>query len=251
MKAKFWAMLAHLMLLLIIVIDIAWIAFAAIFLVPKFQKLAEDGVIDLVDTAEDGMAWMPDLLNWVNEVLPGYTPWLAAAAIVGIGLFEWRVKSANKPFMRLAALGLVAAGLTVVSALIGASLAIPHLLSGPVAGRMAGAFANVQIETLDASLNKLEQLLAKEDWNAMKEPAARVFQALYNLDRARAAVPAFWSRESASVGELRAHVKDANASMKEAGQAIVNQDAPQAAAALRRLREAYAPVRAAAASRKE
>jgi outer membrane murein-binding lipoprotein Lpp len=246
MKTKLWAALAHLMLLLVIAIDISWIAFAATFLVPKFQKLAEDGVIDLVDTAQDGMSWMPTLLDWTTEVLPRYTPWLALAALVFLALFESRVKSANKSFIRLSALGVLAVALTVMSALVGASLAIPHLLSGPVTSRMARTFARVSVEELNSSLEKLERLRMKEDWDAMKEPAARAFQALYNLDKARPAVPALWSRQSLSVEELRTHVQDASARMKEVGQAIVDQDSQEMAAALDRLRQSYAPVRAAA-----
>jgi hypothetical protein len=245
MKSNGWAAWVHLMLVLVIAVDVTWLILAGIFLVPKFQKLVADGVIDLVYMAE-GWSWMPTLLDGVYDVGGRYGVWALVAAIALIGLFEWRVKGQNKTFMRLAGLATLAVGLTVVSCLVGASLALPPLLTGPVTSRMASTFALVHIHDLDDSIRAMEQTLLNKDWEAAKEPANRASHALNNLDKVRPAVRALWSRESLSVDEMRARVKEAVGSMTDIRQAIVSHDADQMGRELEKLRQAYAPLREAA-----
>src|SRR5262249_10580343 len=158
----------------------------------------------------------------------------------------WRVRGQNKMFIRLSALGTLAVGLTVVSVLVGWSLAHPQLQSGPVTSRMAVTFARVQIDHLDDSIRAMEQALVNKGLEAAKVPAARASQALYNLEKARPAVRALWSRESLSEDELRARVKEATGYMTEIRQAIVNDDAVQMGTGLAKLRQSYAPLREAA-----
>jgi hypothetical protein len=234
--------------ILAIVLNFWWLNFAAIFLVPKFQKLAEDGVIDLDYLAEQGFSWMPALLEAVHFCAAEYAGWFLLAAAVLVGLFEWRMRSHNKTLIRLLIFGTVVFLLSVVSVLVGVALAIPQLQSGPVTSRMAVTFAKVQIEHLDASIGAMEQALLKEDWEALKAPAATASQALYNLDKARPAVRGLWSRESPSVEEMRSLVAQANAAMTDIRQAIINNNAAEMELGLRKLRQAYAPLREAAKS---
>ena len=46
------------------------------------------------------MSWMISFLQSMNYATQNYTTLLVLGAAVLWGLFEWRVKSENKPFMR-------------------------------------------------------------------------------------------------------------------------------------------------------
>src|ERR1022692_2685874 len=68
MKAKWlWMTLAHVSVVLVIALAVMWISFADIFLLPKFEKLLHDGIIDpaFIDGAD--ASWMPAFLNGVRE----------------------------------------------------------------------------------------------------------------------------------------------------------------------------------------
>jgi hypothetical protein len=234
------------MLVLVIALNVGWLIMAGIFLIPKFQKLTHDGVIDFFYMAEEGSSWMPALLNAVHDLYRHHGVWVLLAAVGLVGLFEWRVRGQNKTFIRLSALGALAVGLTVVSVLVGWSLALPQLQSGPMTSRMAVTFAKAQIDYLDDSIRAMEQALGNKDLEAAKVPASRASQALFNLEKARPAVRGLWSRESLPEDELRARVKEAAGHMADIRQAIVDQDAVQMGTGLGKLRQAYAPLQEAA-----
>jgi hypothetical protein len=229
------------MLALVVALNVTWLILATLFLIPKFQKLTYDGVIDFGFMAE-GSSWTLALLNGVRDLGERYAVWALFAAVGLVGLFEWRVKGPNKTFIRLSALGALGVGLTVVSLLVGWSLALPTLQSAPVTSRMAVTFAKVQIDHLDNSILAMEQALMNKDLEAAKVPAARASQALFNLEKARPAVRGLWSRESLPEDELRARVKEAAGYMADIRLAIVNQDAVQMGTGLGKLRQAYAPL---------
>src|SRR5207253_204835 len=55
MKARWvWTTWAHLAVVGVLGLEVAWISFAMIFLVPKFNKLLHDGVINAGDLREAG-----------------------------------------------------------------------------------------------------------------------------------------------------------------------------------------------------
>jgi hypothetical protein len=56
--------------------------------------------------------------------------------LVAIGLFEWRVRSENKAFIRSAALGTVATALLIISVLMTSSMLVAFELGAPQVGRM-------------------------------------------------------------------------------------------------------------------
>ena len=229
---------AHCMFM--IATEIGWIIFALLFLVPKFQKLTDDGVVDPALADDPALAWMFPYLDRLHEIGWKYGVWLALAVLALAVLFEWRVKSERKMVLRLAAWGTLAACLTVVSVLMAASLALPQLLSGPVASRMAITFSKVQVDRLGMSIVELEQAMTTKDWDAMEEPAKRAAQALYNLDRAGPALRTVWSPKLLTLEELRALVREAGAELR---QAISANDAAQMEPALKKLRRAYGPLR--------
>jgi hypothetical protein len=76
------------------------------------------------------------------------------------GLFEWRVKSENKPFIRQSLLGTVAVALMVVVILMAGSLTISFILAVPN-NRMARPWAVEQVTAIDTAINGLEAALEK------------------------------------------------------------------------------------------
>src|SRR5207253_7305197 len=63
MRSKWlWTTWAYLAVAGVIVLQVAWITFSVIFLVPKFQKLTHDGVIDTAQLRDANAGWMPTFL---------------------------------------------------------------------------------------------------------------------------------------------------------------------------------------------
>lgn len=236
----------YLTLALAIAINLFWLNFAALFLIPKFQKLAYDGVIDLVYVNSDGLGWMPALLEWVYFFAARKVGWVLFALVVLAGLFEWRVKRPSKPFLRISVLATVALVLSIVSILVGVSLALPQLLSGPVTSRMAVTFARVQVFELEVSIDGMEKALARKDWEALQTSAADATQTLMNLEKLRPAVPGLWSPESRSVEDMRRLVQQASAAMTGIRQAITENDANEVERGLKIVRDSHLPLREAA-----
>ena len=118
MRAKWlWMTWTYLAVVLVIVLEVFFIAFNVLFILPKYQKLTSDGIIDRGIIHEQGMAWMPRFLHGLSS-MGNYTMQLLLLAVAAWGLLEWRVKSENKPFIRLSVLGTAAVGLMVVAMLM-------------------------------------------------------------------------------------------------------------------------------------
>src|SRR5262245_58641141 len=102
MRAKWlWTTWAFLGLALVIALEVFFLTFMVLYIVPRFQKLMRDGMVDYAILEEQGVTWMPAFLNGLKDVTGGYTTFLVLGVAVLWGLFEWRVKSENKSFMRL------------------------------------------------------------------------------------------------------------------------------------------------------
>src|SRR5581483_1347846 len=142
MRAKWlWATWAHLALAAVVVLEVLLITFNVIFIIPKYQRLMQAGIIDPAIIDEQGVSWMPGFLNRLNYVGGHYTTWLLLGAAAVIGLFEWRVRGENKAFIRLSALGTAAVGLMVVVFLMAGSLVVISTLGAPAIGRLSRPFA--------------------------------------------------------------------------------------------------------------
>ncbi len=248
MRAKWlWTTWAYLALAVVIVLQVLFITFNNIFTVPKFQKLLYDGMIDPAILEENrGSAWMLNYLRELSYVCGHYTTFLLLLAIVAIALFEWRVKTENKPFIRLSALGTVGVLLTVVAGIMAGSMVICFELGMPALGRMTRPWAMEQVASLDTALTGLEQALAKKDWADMDRQAEQAATALNRL----AAGPALtsltaWS-DRPNLASLRADVKTAREAVQEAQSAIAAKEAARVETALQTMRKMYEPVREAA-----
>jgi hypothetical protein len=248
MRAKWlWTTWAHLACAAVIALEVLWISFAVTYLVPRFQKLMLDGVIDPAALDEHGLSWMVSFLVTLRDVAGGYaTFWLLGAAAAW-GLFEWGVRSENKPFMRLSAFGTAAVGLSMVSVLTAGTMIISFTMALPAMGRITRPFTLQQVATIDGSVAAIEQALAKKDWGAMQEPSRQGFRGINLLVNVAPAMPSLTARsDRAEVEELRSRVKAARDAFEEAGKAIQEKDAAWLGSALRRFREAYKPVQDAA-----
>jgi hypothetical protein len=247
MRAKWlWTTWAYLALVLVIALEVLCIVFNVVYIIPKLQKLTHDGIIDPAVVQQQGVSWMSRFLTCLQHV-GNYTTFILLAAVAAVGLFEWRVKSENKPFMRLSALGTVAAALMVVVVLMAGSLVIPFCVGVPAVGRMARPFAVDQVAHLDTAVGALAQAQEKKDWEAMWEQADRASEALGKLANAPPAVPALVSRPATpSADELRADVSAAEESLREAQQAIREKDAARLDVAMQAFRKSFGPVREAA-----
>jgi hypothetical protein len=250
MRARWlWTTWAHLALAGVIALEVLWLTFAVIFLVPKFQRLMRDGMIDRAILEEHGVAWMASFLGGLNQVGGHYTTWLLLLAVVVCGLFEWRVRSENKSFIRLSAWGTLAVGLMVAAVLTAGSLVVPYMLAAPESGRIARPFAMQQIASIDTSLAALEQALAKQDWASVQRHAGRAAEALDVLAAAGPAVGSLTPRYGPPDSEeLRAQLKSAGGCLSEAREAAREKDADRVGAAVRKFRALYEPVGKAATS---
>jgi hypothetical protein len=130
MKAKWlWTTWAHLVLAAVIGVEVLFITFAIVFIVPRFKMFVREGWIGFDRTAPIP-SWMHGLLqslDWLNPLSQSAT-WLILGGAVAWALFEWRVKSENKTFMRLSALGTAALGLLILFVMISSALIVPLTL---------------------------------------------------------------------------------------------------------------------------
>ena len=181
MKAKWlWTTWAYLAVVLLIVLELFFIIFNMLFLLPKYQKLRRVGIIDPAMDEEFGIGWMTRFLAGLHAV-GNYTTYLLFGAVAVWGLFEWRVKSENKSLIRFAVFGTVALALMVVVMLTTGSQMIQFYLGVPAMGKLARPWAVEQVTTIDTSISSLEQALAKKDWEAMGEQAEQASNAMSRM----------------------------------------------------------------------
>ncbi|MFO0808149.1 MAG: permease prefix domain 1-containing protein [Gemmataceae bacterium] len=246
LKAKWlWATWAYLAAAAVIVAEVLSITFAVMFIVPKFYRLMQDGLVDPGVLDDQGAAWMVAFLHRLDAAADQST-WLLLATVAAWGLFEWRVRGENKPLMRLAALGTAALGLAVVALLTWGSLAVGFCLGLPSTGKVTRLYAVDQVASIDASVAAAERALEKQDWAAAREQATRASAAVERLAKATAAVGALTPQHGPpTLQDLRSQLAAANDALRDALAAPDNPD--RLAAAFRKFRDAYGPVAKAAA----
>jgi hypothetical protein len=246
LKAKWlWATWAYLATVLLVALELLFITFNGLYILPKYQKLTHDGILDPVLLSESGLSWMARFFNGLDWVGRHATEWLLAA-LAAWGLFEWRVRSENKPFIRLSLLGTTAVALMIVIVLTAGSLVVSFCLVVPAVGQMSRPWAVEQITTIDTAVSGLEQALPKKDWETVQEQADQASHALKRLGAGPALSSLTKWNEKPTVEELRAHLASAKEAMQEVQQAIRDKDAERLTAALKQFRQSFGPLRAAA-----
>ncbi len=239
MRAKWlWTSWAYLALAGVIALEVLFLVFSGMYLVPKFRYWDHHWFQSL-EAPEHGVAWMPGFLYGLVEI-GEHATWIALGVLVVWGLFEWRVRSENKPFMRLSAMGTAAVGLTFVVMLTAASMIIPFMLGLPAIGRIARPFATEQLAAIDTSVSALEQSAEKQDWAAVEGYANRASSAITKLG---IVVDSLTIRhQPPTVADLRGHLHAANEALLEAQRASREKDAERVNAAVKEFHERYAPV---------
>jgi hypothetical protein len=246
MKAKWlWMTWAYLAVVGVIAVELFSIAFTNILLIPKMHKLQRDGVLIYDESVAslvsrllaflDGVQWVCDRLLW----------WIILSVALVWGLFEWRVRGENKSLMRLAALGTAAVALSVVVAIMMGSLSIPFMVGVPPLVRSQKQYAaREEVAVVDASASALERALTKKDWEVIAEQANRASAELDKLDPNLYTLTDPW--ETGALAKMQAHLKAAKDSLADALRAARDKDAERVQAALKKFREAFAPVQDAA-----
>ncbi len=247
MRAKWlWTTWAYLAVVLVIALDVLFIVFNVVYIIPKLQKLTHDGVVDTAILEKTSVSWMPGFLNRLSYIGGQYTTQMLLAAAAAWGLLEWRVKSENKPFIRLAVLGTAAVALMVVIVFMAGSMVITFCVGVPAVGQMARPFAEQQIATIDSSLEGLDQALAKKDWEGVNDKTDRAAGAMNRLLTGPALVSLTRWNERPTLEDLRAHANSARESLAEAREAVQRKDAEGVKVALRKFHEEYEPLHQAA-----
>jgi hypothetical protein len=252
MKTKgLWTSWAHLALALIIGLEVLFFAFTVIFIIPRFQLLTRRGMIDPELLQKDaGLGWIPAFLNRVAAI-GDYTTWWILLAAVAVGLFEWRVRSENKSFIRLSFLGTVAAGLLVVVIITTSALHVTFTLAMPAFGRLTGPYATQQIENIDRSIAAVEPAAAKKDWKTVHDNLESVSQSLDKVAKTAPVVAVLAiandqktvADETRAIDAMRANLKDAREAALQAKNAARVNDASGLERALQKVRQSYEPIR--------
>jgi hypothetical protein len=250
MRAKWlWITWAYLGLTAVIALEALFITFNVIYIIPKFQRLMHDGMIDSVALDEQGVLWMVHILLEVKRIGGQYTLWLILVPAVLWGLFEWRVRSEHKPFMRLAALGTTAMALMFVVILTTASMLIMFCLAMPALSVIARPWAMERVVSIDNAIDAFEKAQAIKDWPAMKEHAEKAIQGSIQLGSGPV-VSIAPRNDSGKAENLRRHVSSVQIILSDLRFAAVERDEQKIESSLRQFRKAFEPVRAAAKNAK-
>ncbi|MFL5241769.1 MAG: permease prefix domain 1-containing protein [Gemmataceae bacterium] len=247
MKAKWlWASWAHLALAGVVAAERSFITFAVIFIVPRFQMFMREGWI-AADSSEPMVSWVPSFFRFLGWMAQN-TTWLLMVGLVLWGLFEWRVRSENKSFMRMAALATGALSLMVVVMLMGWALVLPVAMELPaLEARKPEQVVMDKEASIDRSVADLEQALANRDWGTIQLHADNASQTMHSLALMGAAGPALAAlHEQPQVEELRGQLKAAQQHFNHVHQAAHAKDPERLEAALKTFQEAYKPLRDAA-----
>lgn len=246
MRAKWlWTTWAHLAVAGVVVVQIVFFTFSQMFYVPKLRKIQREGWLAVDDSIAPTMAWLDSWLRGL-EWVANHVVWCGLAVIGLWGLFEWRVRSENKSFMRLSALGTVALALMVAAGMVLSALVIPFELGMPGVVSIAEPGAREQMDRLDAAVASIEQLKAKNDWETIHEQADRASRACKHLTQVAGSIAPPRRPGQPTVADLQAHLRTATQSLWEVRQAAAAKDADALKAALKKFHEAYEPVQAAA-----
>ena len=129
MKARWlWMSCALGALLLTITIECLFISGVSILLFPKYREMVQGGWLTDSSNTNGIVNWSVNYLMTVGDFVD-HTLWLFIPVAVAWFLFEWRVRSENKSFIRLSLLGVLSVALMVVAFFTGAAIALPPLVA--------------------------------------------------------------------------------------------------------------------------
>lgn len=237
MKAKWlWTTWTHLMVIAVIVLEIFFIYFQFIYIIPKIKKLRYDGYFATNEHSYPSITWMFDFLGKLGDAAEWVTWWLILIILALWGLFEWRVKSENKSFIRLSILGSVALGLMVVVVMMAGSLILLPVIAMPSMRTAVHAGAMESMTSIDKIGQTLEGLLAKPDWDSLQHQAGSMTKALKVIPEGPMLSTLAKGDEGRSLENLHTKWKAIEAEFEKVQQAILTKDTAQAQQALKTFR---------------
>jgi hypothetical protein len=245
MKAKWlWTTWAYLTTAGVVALELFFSWFVVTFELPKMQKLQADGIISLRGEASDPtVAWMFSFLNRLQWTWNTLAWWIILVLAALWGLFEWRVRSENKPFMRLAALGTLALAMMVVTMITAGSMELPFFIQPPATVQISASWSIRDMATIDVTVGALEEAMDNKDWDAAQKCAGRASEAAKNLsgaaERANETTP---KDEQPMVDQFRRRMAAANKSLAAAQVAIQEKDEERLKAAMKKFHEVYGPI---------
>jgi len=244
MKAKWlWASWTYVMVVGIIALEILFCCFSVMFLLPKIKKLRADGYLMMDEQSRPWLTWMFNFLDGVGDIMTQWLWPLVLTPLVLWGLFEWRVKSENKPFMRLSALNSVALGLLFVVVLMGASMVLPFLISMPAVGKMARTWAVEQFAIVETSISNVREAMKKSDWQEMEAQITRASMTMKGLSSGPALTSLMKWDAPPTQEELQVMFKGTYTHIQEAFDAIMKKDVGRLGVALQDFEKTYEPLR--------
>jgi hypothetical protein len=249
MKAKWlWSTWTFLAVVGILILELFSCFFLMIYIVPKMKKLRSDGIFTsyLETQTQSLFDWMFDFINGVADVFDKFN-WLILLIILALwGLFEWRVKSENKSFIRLSMLGSVAFALAIVVALMTGAMVVSFAVTMPTVSRMAKSYSVDQITVADAMMSAIEESAKKGQWeNALKE-FETASKAIRNLGISPSLQALTKLHEQPTLTELEQHWQATLAALPQVHLALITKDQDRLLKAMKDLKEAIEPLNKAA-----
>lgn len=246
MKAKWlWTTWTYLMVVGIIVLEILFCTFQFITIIPKIKKLKADGYFVSNEQGFPSINWILDFLGKMCEAADKITWWVILIILALWGLFEWRVKSENKTFIRLSVLTSVAMGLLVVVVMMAGSLIVLPVLAMPGLGRMTPPSMINELESIDTSLIEAQQAAMKNDELAVAWQLNKVRNVLSSLSNK----PAFptWLQigDQQTADALTKSIEKTKAQIDAVNLVISNGDTKELVKSIEAVQQAFEPLRAA------
>jgi len=245
MKAKWlWTTWAYLTTAGVVALELFFSWFVVTFEMPKMERLKADGIIRLYGEAGDStISWVFSFLDGLLWTWNTLAWWIVLVLAALWGLFEWRVRGENKPFMRLAALGTLALAMMVVTIITAGSMELPFLNQLRDMGRLSASAAIRRMATIDASVGALEQAMDKKDWDAAQKDADHASKAITSLsDAAGYFNETTPTNEQPTVDRFQERLKAANEALEAVKEAIREKDEKRLKATMQRFHEVYGPV---------
>ncbi len=241
MKAKWlWTTWTYLMVVGIIALEILFLCFQFVYIIPKIKKIKADGYFFSNEHYFLSANWILDFLDKLCVAADKITWWFILIILALWGLFEWRVKSENKTFIRLSVLGSVALGLLVAVVMMAGSLIVLHVIAMPAMHKVAGAGAMESMTVIDKMVSVLDETKApKPDWDFLQVQSGLITTSLKRFPEGPMLnTLAKWD-EGRTLDNIQAKWKAIQEAFGKVDQAILAKDATQAQQALKAFRATF------------
>ena len=221
-------------------------------LFPRLRELVFVGVI--ADGPSTGIVrWSMNYLSTTASIIDNVLCFLIPLAIVW-ALFEWRVRSENKSFIRLSVLGLFSVGLMVAALFTTAAISLPFFIVLNLNSTSEGSEHLVaeRVNRFDHLLAQIDQSASAADWPALQGDAQQLFDdqiaypsgSYYPARSLPYNTPAalLLSRHREDILALRHDLRDTRTALQNLSDISTTRDPARIKDALQKLHAAYDPI---------